>query len=73
MEARNKIFYQSHSCGGFSAKVTIEWSIPEQVDETSLPEWRMQDAEDIADNILAFAGKRMRDMVQAMRGYKCKE
>lgn len=60
-------FYQSHSCEGMSAKITIEWSTPE--DSEPIPH-RLSDAEDIAEHILAFAGKRMRDMVQAMRGRK---
>src|SRR6185312_12493297 len=63
----NKQFYQSHECDGFWARVTIEWSIPERVDETTIKH-RIQDAEDIADQILGFAAHRIRDMVQAMRG-----
>jgi len=52
---------------GFRARVTIEWSIPERVDETTITH-RIQDAEDIADQILGFAAHRVRNMVQAMRG-----
>lgn len=63
-----RTFYQSHECEGFRAKVTIEWDIPKKIDETAIPN-RIAVAEDIADAILAFSGKRMRDMVQAMRGY----
>lgn len=61
----NRSFYQSHECEGFRAKVTIEWDIPPTADER-----RLTEAEDIADSILAFSGKKMRDMVQAMRGVK---
>ena len=64
-----RTFYQSHECAGFRAKVTIEWSMPEDVDFDRLPSWRTGTAEDIADSILAFSGRKMRDMVQAMRGY----
>jgi hypothetical protein len=63
-----RTFYQSHSCEGFSARVTIEWDIPEKVDETAIP-GRLAEAEDIADEILKFSGNKMRDMVQTMRGY----
>src|SRR6185312_12212956 len=63
----NKQFYQSHECDGFRARVTIEWSIPERVDETTIRH-RIQDAEDIAEQILGFAAHRVRNMVQAMRG-----
>lgn len=62
-----RTFYQSHECEGFRAKVTIEWDIPATADETTIKH-RVQNAEDIADQILGFAGKRMRHMVQAMRG-----
>lgn len=61
-----KTFYQSHECDGYRAKVTIEWSFPSDIE----PSWRSLEAEDIADSILSFSGKKMRDMVQAMRGYK---
>jgi hypothetical protein len=61
-------FYQSHSCDGFSAKVTIEWMVPKKVDIDMIPN-RMQRAEDIADAILGFSGPKMRDMVQELRGY----
>jgi hypothetical protein len=64
-----RIFYQSHECEGFRAKVTIEWSMPDTVDGDLLPKWRTETAEDIADSILAFSGRKMRHMVQAMRGY----
>jgi len=64
-----RTFYQSHECEGFRAKVTIEWSMPTDVDPDHLPAWRAQTAEDIADSVLAFSGRRMRQMVQAMRGH----
>jgi hypothetical protein len=64
-----RIFYQSHQCEGYHAKVTIEWSMPKGVDGDLLPVSRTQDAEAIADSILAFSGPKMRDMVQIMRGY----
>lgn len=64
----NRVFYQSHACAGFRAKVTIEWDIPAKAEEVDL-KGRIALAEDIADQILAFSGKRMRDMVQVMRGY----
>lgn len=67
----SRIFYQSHECEGFRAKVTIEWSMP--VDGDLLPAWRAETAEDIADSILAFSGRKMRDMVQAMRGFSARE
>lgn len=63
-----RMFYQSHSCEGFNARVTIEWNIPQTVDETVIAH-RIAGAEDIADSILEFAGSKMRDMVQTMRGY----
>lgn len=63
-----RMYYQSHECEGFRAKITIEWDIPKKVDETAIP-GRIAAAEDIADSILAFSGKKMRDMVQSMRGY----
>ncbi len=63
----NRTFYQSHECEGFRAKITIEWDIPPKVEETAIAR-RIAVAEDIADAILAFSGKRMRDMVQIMRG-----
>lgn len=65
-----RTFYQSHECEGFRAKVTIEWSMPEKLDPDLLPPWREEMATDIADGILAFSGRRMRQMVQAMRGYR---
>ncbi len=61
-----RTFYQSHECEGFRAKVTIEWDIPEM--HETVMNYRLDAAEDIADQIMAFAGKRMRDMVQTMRG-----
>ena len=67
----NKSFYQSHECEGFRAKVTIEWSIPEHIEETNLPQWRMEDALNTADNILSYAAPKIRNMVQSMRGFKC--
>lgn len=63
------IFYQSHQCEGYHAKVTIEWTTPKDVEGDLLPPWRMQTAEDLADLILQFSGPKMRDMVQAMRGF----
>lgn len=65
---QHRTFYQVHECEGFRAKVTIEWNIPATVDETVIAH-RIAAAVDIADVILGFSGKRMRDMVQAMRGY----
>jgi hypothetical protein len=65
-----RTFYQSHQCEGFRAKVVIEWSEPSDDDLEFQPAWRAADAEEIADEILAFSGPRMRDMVQAMRGFK---
>jgi len=62
-------YYQTHVCEGYRAKVTIEWSMPDTVDADLLPAWRKEVAEEIADSILAFSGKKIRDMVQAMRGY----
>lgn len=64
----NRSFYQSHECAGFRAKITIEWDIPPKSEEIYIMD-RLAAAEDIADAILAFSGKRMRDMVQVMRGY----
>lgn len=64
----SRTFYQSHSCAGFSARVTIEWDIPKTCDETFIAN-RLAAAEDIADQILGFSGSKMRDMVQTMRGY----
>jgi hypothetical protein len=64
----NRSYYFTHSCEGFSAKVTIEWDIPKKVDETVIRN-RIANAEDIADSIMGFAGRRVRDMVQVMRGY----
>lgn len=61
-----KTFYQSHTCDGYSAKVIIEWSFPHEME----PSWRSLEAEDVADAILRHAGPKIRDMVQAMRGYK---
>lgn len=63
-----RTFYQSHTCDGFRAKITIEWDIPKDIDETTIRN-RLFGAEDIADAILAFAGPRMIHMVQTMRGY----
>jgi hypothetical protein len=62
-----RTFYQTHSCEGFSAKVTIEWDIPPTSDEIAIRA-RIAAAEDIADDILKMAGGKMRDMVQTMRG-----
>jgi hypothetical protein len=53
-----RTFYQSHECDGFRAKVTIEWSMPRNVDADRLPAQRTLDAEDIADSILAFSGEK---------------
>lgn len=64
----SRTFYQSHECEGFHARVTIEWGIPPRCDEVFIAD-RLAVAEDIADSILGFAGKKMRDMVQTMRGY----
>jgi hypothetical protein len=67
--SQSRTFFQSHECAGYRAKVTIEWSMPKDVDADLLPAWRTSTAEDIADSVLAFSGRKMRDMVQAMRGY----
>lgn len=60
------VFYQSHECDGYSAKIIIEWSFPDKLE----PSWRSFEAEEVADKILANAGPKMRDMVQIMRGYR---
>lgn len=62
-----RVFYQSHSCEGFSARVTIEWDIPPTSDESVIGA-RIAAAEEIADDILRSSGGKMRDMVQIMRG-----
>lgn len=67
-----RTFYQSHECEGFRAKVTIEWSEPSDDDLEFQPAWRAQETEDIADSILSFSGRKMREMVQVMRGFKSK-
>jgi hypothetical protein len=68
----NRTYFQSHSCEGFSARVTIEWDIPPTSDETVIAA-RIAAAEDIADQILAAAGGKVRDMVQTMRGYSLRQ
>lgn len=56
--------YQTHSCQGFQALVTVElYAPPGQTNGA----W-FEKAEDIADAIIAREGPKTREMVQAMRG-----
>jgi hypothetical protein len=69
MKSENKRdFYQSHECEGYRAKILIEWSTPDNILLEILPPWRMREAEEIADSIMGFAGPKIRDIVQRMRG-----
>ncbi len=63
---RMKSYYQSYSCDGFNAKITIEWSFP--LEKESYIETNLCKAERIADIILSDNGQKMREMVQTMRG-----
>lgn len=72
-DERHKTFWQSHECGGYRAKITIEWSVPNRVDPEQLPAWRMLTAEEIASKALAFGAPLLPDIVQAMRGYTKRE
>lgn len=56
------MYYQYHESGGYKAKVTIEWEIPNNVDAK-----RLNSGAEIADKILEFSGPKTRDIVQAMR------
>ena len=60
--------FQSHECAGYSAKVTIEWTVPARVDADQLPAWRLGKAEEIAEDLLAKLGPQTMEMVKAMRG-----
>jgi len=57
-------FYQSHSCAGYTAKATVEWSYPK---EGTSPD-SIAKAEDIADQIAHDSFHLVRDIVNAMRG-----
>lgn len=59
------MYYQSHTCDGYSAKIIIEWEIPENTHDKclELPEY-------IASEILKFSGPKTRDMVNKMRRIK---
>lgn len=69
MKPEEHIMWQSSECGGYRAKVTIEWSLPDDVSFDMLPGNRKEVAEEIASSILSFSGPRMRNLVAAMRGY----
>jgi hypothetical protein len=58
-------FWQTHDCSGYRAKVTIEWSAPENIE--LLPE-RAEDAEAIADDIMAKLAPGPLEIVRAMMG-----
>ena len=56
------LYYQSHECQGYRARVTIEWEIPDDH-----PKERLILAEPVADEILNYAGPRMKEIVAKMR------
>jgi len=56
------MYYQYHECQGYSARVTIEWEIPDEHEKG-----RLLLAEPTADEILAYAGPRMKEIVAKMR------
>ena len=64
MTERPRMFYQSHESAGYRAKMTVEWSWPDDKDPPQ--EW-LNRAEEIAEEVSAAFGKTY-DMVLAMRG-----
>jgi hypothetical protein len=58
-------FYHSHSCDGFSARVTVELDTPDPSDIHSAG---ISAAEGIAGSIVRSLKPKTRDMVQVMRG-----
>lgn len=58
-------FFQSHECSGYRAKVTVEWSDPEDIE--LLPE-RAASAEEIADEVITTLAPKPLEIVQAMLG-----
>lgn len=67
MHENQKTFYQMHECAGCRAKVTIEWSWPE--DNVPTDVW-LNNAQDIAEDVFAAAGPKSYDIVLALRGHK---
>lgn len=61
-------YFQSHDCGGYRATVTIEWFPPDDVEECSLGS-RGDKAEELAESVLSFSAPKVREIVQAMRGF----
>lgn len=57
-------YYISHSCEGYRAKVTVEWSITDEKDSL-----HMDKAEEIADNAITSIAAVPRLIVQVMRGF----
>lgn len=56
------MYYHYHECQGYKAKITVEWEVPNNHDKE-----RLILAEDTADDILGYAGPRMKEMVAKMR------
>ncbi len=53
-----------HECGGYRAKLTVEWEHPDKGYNGE----HISRAEDVADEVMANSGPVMRDIVQTMRG-----
>lgn len=58
-------FFQCHEISGCRAKVTVEWSWPEN--EPPPQAW-IERAELIAEDVFTVAGPRSRDIARALRG-----
>lgn len=60
-------FWQSHECGGYSAKVTVEWHVPDNLTDEA---WNIADARGAqeAEEIFARLGPKTAEIVQRMRG-----
>lgn len=60
-------FFQMHQCNGYRAKVTVEWSAPDNIE--LMPE-RAANAEEIAADVIATLAPKPLAIVQAMLGRK---
>lgn len=63
-------FYQSHECGRYRAKVTVEWEFPDDAPELT-PNW-VESGEAVAESALEAVGHKAREIVEALRGRSLK-
>lgn len=66
MTDKQRMYFQSHECAGYSAKVTIEWHVPDGLTEEYANVAGAR-AEEIADDLISKLGPKTYEMVQAMR------